>query len=280
MQSIHQNFQFSTPFLHGYRILKIPIVNGDGLPVWPEVFPSEKVQEMRETVGIRHFSAQMMLDYISDEKARLDPGALHFYDWEFDSRSGKLGEKIITGYACYWDPSIGKTRSDGSVCVLIYRDDKNRCVFIHDVKYLKTKDTDEYPLTLQCENVLNFMNFHNKKVLGIEVNGLGVGLPEIITPIIKNKNQDLKIQKIINSKRKEIKILDSIEPLLSTGKLYAHERIRNTGLLMEMMNWTPISGGHDDGLDALSGALRMQSIPIRPMGSAFKYLQAETEFKI
>jgi hypothetical protein len=82
-----QNYQ---PFLRGYTQLKIPIVGDDGMPTWPELFPISKIDEMRETVGARHFSSQMMLEYIAMERARLNPGALKFYDGEFDSRTAQI----------------------------------------------------------------------------------------------------------------------------------------------------------------------------------------------
>lgn len=281
MSIVQQNFQFSTPFLLGYKKLVIPIVDSDGNPAWPSVFPIDKIELLRQTVGLRHFSAQMMLEYINENKSRLDPGALHFYESEFDLRTAKLGDNLITGASLYWDPSMGKTKSDNSVCVIIYRDDKNKFAFIYDVKYLSVNDSDNYPLETQCMAVLNFMNLHNQKVIGIEINGLGNSLPEIITKIANNNGQEIFVRKIKNSQRKETRILDSIEPLLSTGRLYAHERLRATPLLAEMLGWSPLGGaGHDDGIDALAGALQMQSVPVRPRGNIFHPIHAKTEFKI
>jgi hypothetical protein len=237
MSIVHQNFQFSTPFLRGYKKLTIPIMDNAGKPAWPEIFPIDKIESLQETVGVRHFSAQMMLEYISEDKARLDPGALHFYEGEFDANSAKLGDNLITGAAIYWDPSMGQRKPDNSVCVLLYRDDKNRQCFIHDVKYLSVDDNDSYPMSNQYEMVLDFMNLHNHKVIGIEVNGIGNSLPEIITNIAKLRGQRVSVKKIKNTQRKETRILNSIEPLLSTGRLYAHQRVRKTPLLGEMLVW-------------------------------------------
>lgn len=281
MPSIHHNFQFSTPFLHGYKILKIPIVDSLGNPAWPQVFPLESIDNLRNTVGQRHFSAQMMLEYMDEDKARLDPGALHFYEDEFDARTAKLGDNLITGTACYWDPSSGRIKSDSSVCVLIYRDDKKRCVYLHDIKYFTVSDNDIHPLSSQCEMVLEFLQMHNQRILGLEVNGIGTALPEIITKTAQENGQGLIVRKITNHMRKETRILDSVEPLMTTGRLFVHERIRASPLLSEMLGWSPMGGsGHDDGIDALAGALRMQSTPVRAMGSLFRPIIAKTDFKI
>lgn len=281
MQSIHQNFQFSTPFLKGYKQLRISIVDADGIPAWVELFPLEKIEELREIVGLRHFSSQMMLDYVNEEKARLDPGALHFYDFEFDVRNAKLGDNLITGAAVYWDPSNAFARSDSSVCILIYRDDKNRRVFIHDVKYLMVSDNDQHPLATQCEEILNFMQIHNQKKIAIEVNGMGNALPEILRDVAKKQGQGVIVQKIINHQKKESRILDSIEPMLTTGRLYSHERIKSTPLLSEMLGWSPMAASQiDDGLDALAGVIRVQSTPVRSLSANLRPITAKTDFKV
>ncbi|MFA7188322.1 MAG: hypothetical protein WC137_02520 [Alphaproteobacteria bacterium] len=274
----------SQPFLRGYNVSRLPIIDANGVPAWPSVFPTTKIEELRNIVGPRHFSSQMMLEYIAEDKARLDPGALHFYNGDFDARTAKLGtdkDFLITGISCYWDPSSGLNNADASVCVLLYRDDKNRLAFIHDVKYLIVDDDNLHPLATQCEKVLEFMNQHGAHLIGIEVNGLGNALPEILREIAKKKNQSVVIKKIVNHTRKESRILDTIESLLSTGRLYAHDRIRTTPLISEMLGWTPVgSNGHDDGLDATSGALRMMPTPIRALGKTFRPVRAKTEFKI
>lgn len=281
MPRVYESFENSTPFLSGYKALRIPIINSNGEPAWPELFPLDKVEQMRQIVGPRHFSSQMMLEYISEDKARLDPGALHFYADRFDLRTAKLGENLITGWAAYWDPSGGRVKSDSSVCVLIYRDDKNRRVFIHDVRYLTVTDQNLHPLATQCEMVLDFMRTHHLIKIAIEVNGIGNALPEIIAETAAKRSQRVIVQKVINHTRKETRILDAIEPVLTTGRLYAHESVRTTPLLSEMLGWSPLgSMHHDDGLDALAGAMRIQATPLRPLGESVRPYTAKTDFKV
>ena len=78
---VYKNFSFSTPFLRGYRELKIPVISGDGTPAWPEMFPVSRIDEMRHAVGARYFSAQMMLEFVAPERARLDPRCAHCAYW-------------------------------------------------------------------------------------------------------------------------------------------------------------------------------------------------------
>ncbi len=222
-----------------------------------------------------------MLEFIAPDRARLDPDALKLYDDEFDPRNAKIGETLITGASVYWDPSTGRKNSDGSVCVLIYRDDKNKNIFIHDIMYLVVADDELHPLAKQCETVLDFITHHGLRRIYIETNGIGNALPEIMRNVAANRNITVNIQKVVNHKNKETRILDAIEPILTSGRLHAHRRVQSTPLIAEMLGWTPMGGvGHDDGLDATAGAICTAVIPIRPIGRAPYTFSAKTDFKI
>ncbi len=278
---LNENFQNSIPFLHGYKQLKIPIIDSAGNPAWPEMFPPEKIRELEDIVGPRHFSAQMMLEYVAEDRVHLDPGAIHFYDNDFDAYTSRIGEHSITGVSFYWDPSTGRQTCDGSVCVLVYRDDKNRNVFIHDVLYMNVSDDDMHPLANQCDCVLGFMKKHCLTRIGIEINGIGNALPEIMRNTAHQQQIQINIMPISNHTKKETRILNALEPLLSTGHLYMHEKIKQTMLPSEMLAWTPIgTKEHDDGLDAVAGAVSMMPTPSRAYTKTTRQIRANTEFKI
>ena len=278
---VYEKNVFSTPFLSGYREMKIPILDSNGNSAWPALFPNKKIAQIRETVGERHFSAQMMLEYVAPEKIRLDPGTIHFYEDEFDSRSARLGEYLISGAAIYWDPSGGRRGADNSVCAIIYRDDNNRRVFIHDIMYMVVPDEIDYPLAYQCEQVLCFVRHNHLRQITVETNGIGGALPEIMRDIINRSGGGINLRPITNSRRKEDRILDALEPLMSTGRLFAHRRITQTPFIAEMLSWSPIGGAeHDDGLDAVSGAIACPPIPLRPAFGGIARYTANTDFKI
>ena len=252
-----------------------------GNPAWPEMFPTEKIHELEKIVGPRHFSAQMMLEYIDEERIHLDPGSVLFYDEDFDFMNCRIGNNLITGISLYWDPSSGHIKSDGSVCVLIYRDDKNRTAFVHDVKYMAVDDEDIHPLASQCDKVLDFMQQYKTNRIGIEINGIGNALPEIMRRVANTRNMQINIIQISNHIKKETRILNAIEPLLTSGRLYMHSKIKQTMLLSEMLAWSPLgSTEHDDGLDAVAGALTMMPGPIRPVVGHKTTIKANTDFAI
>lgn len=282
MPMVYEKNAFSTPFLRGYKLLKIPIVNAAGTPAWPELFPLSRIDQLRETVGARHFSSQMMLECTPLERARLDPGGVKFYDAEFDTRTAHIGEFHITGMTLYWDPATGRRHRDGSACVLLYRDDKNRHIFIHDILYLTVSDDEMFPLSRQCDMVLDFMCARSLHRITLETNGLGIGVPEIMHDCATKRGANIYVNRIQNHKSKSDRILNAIEPALSTGRLHAHTRVQNTPLMAEMLGWSPIgaNGIHDDGLDAVAGAIADTPIPVRAIGTQIQTFTANTNFKI
>ena len=277
---VSKNFGFSTPFLRGYNVLKIPIIDATGASAWPELFPPARIAELRDATGPRHFASQMLLQPVAPTRARLDPGALQLYDDTFDARTAQIGAHKITGAAAYWDPSSGRRGRDGSVCVILYRDDASRCIFIHDILYMTVSDGDTHPLAHQCDCVLEFLSRYNMRRITIETNGIGNALPEIMRDAATRAGTPITITRITNNRPKVDRILDAIEPTLAAGRLYAHRKITQTPFVAEMMGWSPIGTGHDDGLDAVAGAITIAPTPVRPAGHAPRAYTANTNFNV
>jgi hypothetical protein len=261
--------------------LSIPIVDENGESAWPEVFTDDAIDALRATVGARHFSAQMMLAFLPTDRARLCPDAVQFYDRALDRRTARLGDVLITGTSLYWDPSSARRGADSSVCVLVLHDGRTKRAFVHDLRYLRVADDDLHPMASQCHAVLDFMAEYAMRHIAIEVNGLGNAMPEILRDTASRRDQAVLVQKIINNEKKERRILNAIEPLLSTGRLYMHERIKSSDLIDEMADWNPASTVNpDDGLDAVAGALRNVPIPLRPRGQTVQPIAAQTAFNV
>ncbi len=259
----------------------MPIVDDNGVPTWPELFPSDKIDELRATVGARHFASQMMLCQISPERVRLDPGAMHIYDDDFNPQNARIGDNAITGVSVYWDPSLGRVNSDGSVCVIVYRDDKSHRIFIHDVLYLITDDNDDHPMATQCNRILDFLSGHGMRRICVETNGIGNALPEILRDCARHRGFDIVVQNVVNNKRKSDRIIDALEPVLSTGRLYCASRVQSTPLFAEMIGWSPIAyTTHDDGIDAVAGAILATPNPVHPLTRAGRTFVGNTNFTI
>ena len=143
------------------------------------------------------------------------------------------------------------------------------------------EDGDDYPMAHQCDAVLNFMSRHNMRRISVETNGIGNTLPEILRDCAIRNGRDIVVTRVVNNKRKSDRIMDTLEPLLTTGRLYCATRVRSTPLLAEMMGWSPVGyGTHDDGIDAVSGAIAATAVPVCPTGRKTQIYSANTKFKI
>ena len=123
---------------------------------------------------------------------------------------------------------------------------------------------------------------HKIQRISIETNGIGIGVPEIMRDCATRRGITIYVNRIQNHKPKSERILNAIEPVLTTGRLHAHTRVRNTPLIAEMLGWTPVGapGIHDDGLDAVAGAITDTPIPVRARGATIQTFYAKTNFKI
>ena len=147
--------------------------------------------------------------------------------------------------------------------------------------YMIVADNESHPLGRQCERVLDFMAGHNMHKIWIETNGIGNALPEIMRDVAARRNIRPVIEQVVNTRNKETRILDAIEPTLATGRMHAHARVRQSPLMSEMLGWSPIgSAGHDDGLDAGAGAIAATPMPVRAIGTRVPTYQANTKFKL
>ena len=129
--------------------------------------------------------------------------------------------------------------------------------------------------------VIDFMNGRGIGRITIETNGIGIGVPEIMRDCAQRRGCKIYVNRVSHTKSKSDRILAAIEPVLSTGRLYAHTRVQKTPLLSEMIGWSPIAySGHDDGLDAVAGAIAQMPTPVHPFGKASQTFAANTNFKI
>ena len=60
-ESLYRDPKHEDAFLRSYRRLTLPIMNAAGASAWPERFPKEGIEALRQRVGALHFERQMML---------------------------------------------------------------------------------------------------------------------------------------------------------------------------------------------------------------------------
>ncbi len=65
------------------------------------------------------------------------------------------------------------------------------------------------------------------------------------------------VREFSNRRPKDTRILEAFDALLAARRLNVHDSVRKTPFITEMQEWRPGGRGHDDGLDAVAGALSL-----------------------
>lgn len=280
-------------FLEGYHCLKIPVFDADKKSAWPERFCALNLERIREQTGPNKFASQMMLEPVNIAEGRLNPDLLRWYGEELDyaSELGLLflgGRKMVSASA-FWDPSFAAARGDNSVLACVFADDAGS-MFLQRVEYIRadTAETDE--ATAQCRVVAGIAKALNLPSITVETNGIGKFLPAILRNELALARVPCSVQELSQTRPKEIRIIEAFDAVMAAGRLYVHKSVAQTPFMTEMREWTPSrTRVHDDGLDAVAGALAQQPCRLKRlygkgaqgwMKSAQAPHKARTDFKV
>jgi hypothetical protein len=258
-------------YLAGFKKLAIPLVDAEGRSAWPDRFGDAKIGELKTRVGPRSFAAQMQLEPQPPEDARLDPADLMPYDDELTLHMANAGLRLLLGdrtmisASAFWDPAFGiPGAGDRSVFAAVFLDADSHH-YLHRVAYL-THDpgggTDA--ATQLCRQVVRLAAELHLPSLTVENNGLGRFLPGLLRAEMAKARVPCTVLEKASTRSKAERILGALEPLLAARRLWAHRSVFATPLIAEMREWRPTGskGAHDDGLDAVAGAILNEKMRI------------------
>ncbi|MFQ3622074.1 MAG: phage terminase large subunit [Acetobacteraceae bacterium] len=279
------------PFLAGFRRLVIPLLDAEGRSAWPDRFSAERIEEVRRRVGPRAFASQMQLEPQPPEDARLDPADLMPYDDELTLHMANnglrmlLGGRTLVSASAFWDPAFGAPgRGDASVFAAVFTDSEGTR-YLHRIAYLTHDPSGTADAATQlCRQVVRLAGELHLPSLTVENNGLGRFLPGLLRSEMARARIPCTVVEKASTRSKADRILAAIEPLLAARRLWAHRSVFATGLVPEMREWRPTGskGAHDDGLDAVAGAIlneptrlsraapAVRDLDWRPGGGAFR----------
>ncbi|MBU8539027.1 phage terminase large subunit [Falsiroseomonas tokyonensis] len=265
-------------FLSGYRRLVLPLLDAEGRSVWPERFTEAGIASLRRRVGPLAFRRQMLLEAVTEEAARLDPGLILRYaeDTDYREANGRgvlrlMGRQMVSGGG-WWDPAFGRPGvGDASVLACTYADAEGRH-YLHRLAYLlHDPDAQDDAATQQCRAVAEIARDLLLPVLRVETNGIGKFLPGLLKREINRIGFHCSVLEATSRRAKAERILAALDPVLAARRLLAHEDVFRTRFAREMADWRPdLPGQHDDALDAVAGCLLAEPVrlpgapPLRP----------------
>ena len=280
-------------FLRGFTRFEIPILDADGECVWPEKYGSHDIEQMKIHTGPNKFASQMMLRPVNIAQGRLNPELLQAYRHDLDYTKTLdalfIGETKMVSASAFWDPAFGSNTGDRSVLAVVFTDAEGN-YYLHHVEYIKVSATDKTDdATQQCKIVAAIAKAMMLPSVAVETNGIGGFLPAILRNELVRAGALCGVKKIHSTRTKDMRITEAFDAPMAARRLFVHKSVFKTPFLMEMQEWRPYAkNGHDDGLDAVAGALALQPVRItRLYGSgAHSWMggargqKAKTEFEV
>lgn len=261
------------PFLDGFRRMVLPVWDANRVPAWPERYDTAHIERIRRRHGPAKFATQMLLQPVSVSAGRLDPDRLRHYDGEPEYREvhGRPlltldGTRLVSA-SCWWDPAFARPSEDGrtgdsSVVAAVFGGEDGR-LFLHRVVYL-TVDPDDgaTEAAQQCRQVVELVRALHLPGVHVETNGLGTFLPGLLRQSFGKARLAAAVIGVSSRTPKDKRIVEAFDAPLADGRIHAHRSVWDTPFVREMREWRP--GGrarvHDDGLDAVAGAIACEPL--------------------
>ena len=217
-----------------------PLGREVGEALWPARYDRERLEKMKQARSAYWWNA------LFQQRPTQHEGS----EWPDDYFENVLTEHwphAFDDFVAFLDPSKGKTdRSDYSALVGLG---------IHGGKIWVDADIQRRPVPKMVSDAFWFCHGRNVSAFGIESNSF----QELLAPEIDRVSRELKvpplpIQLVENTVNKEVRI-NRLGPYLSRHQIKIRD---NPGgrLLLRQLKEHPI-GDHDDGPDAMEGALRV-----------------------
>lgn len=215
----------------------------DQRPLWPALWPAERLEKKRRQMGTVDFNAEMM-NLTGAEGSPFPEEWFRYYE------SLELNGKALA-IASFCDPSAKNGEANDFKAIITVGLDRNEMIFycLHawirhsspgEMFAAAYRQHDEYPGSV-----------------GIEENMLQDFLHEAIQNYAKGVKRYLPWYPVTHSTNKEARIIGTLSYLVEYGKLRFIKHHSDQDTLVEQLIYILNKNVHDDGPDALEGAVSM-----------------------
>lgn len=209
--------------------------------LWPTKESYYNLMVQRIADGPAAFSSEKQNEPLSDDERRFHPDWIHYYD---DSEI--LGKDL---YTVGWvDPSMGKARGDYSAIVALGMDSNG-------IVYCLAADLQKrHPDLIASDTLAHHLTFRFKE-FGVEINQFQEFFKDTLQTKAEEEKVDIPITGIRQHSDKTLRI-QSLQPDIKNGRLRFKRHDPGQMKLIEQLVNFP-SADHDDGPDALEGAMSL-----------------------
>lgn len=235
------------PYCHFVRRI-YRAIQEDGTSLWETRHPIRKLQLQKQLMGTVAFNREKMNEPVH-EAGMFRQEWVHYYHPD----CLKDRELIVTGF---FDPSLESGASaDYKACVTVGLDVREMVFYVMDAFIKKTS------LEAVLNTIFNRHQEYQYQLFGVEDNLFQRLLLKEFERLGQERGQILPLKGVTNRVAKETRVA-GLSPLLERGKIRFIRGHSDQELLIEQLLYFPSTSIHDDGPDALEGAIRLaQSMP-------------------
>ncbi len=223
-------------------------ITHSGESLWPDKFPLEVLEEQKTMMGTVAFNQEKM-NYPEEEDSYFLSEWFKYYTVE--DLVDKDGNPKPLIKVAWFDPSIetGATHDYKSIVSVGYSIEEAKYYVLDAyIKRSTLENTIQAALTLH--RLLGYL------VFGVESNLFQRLLLKEFEDAAREAGVTIPIRGEVNYLAKETRIA-GLSPLVERGQILFRAKHSDQELLMEQLLYFPSKSFHDDGPDALAGAVRM-----------------------
>jgi predicted phage terminase large subunit-like protein len=228
-------------------------------PLWPAAWPMERLVKKRRNMGSVAFSAEMMNLTGADESPFKEDWLLYYDRIEVDIPKLSV--------ATFVDPSSRSGEANDFKAIVTVGLERDKMLFRVLHAWIRHASPGEM-FAAAYRQVEQY-----KGRIGIEENMLKDFLHEAIHSYARECGRYLPWEPIHHSSNKEARIIGTLSYLVEHGKLLFEKNQSDQALLIEQLIYILNANVHDDGPDALEGAVSMLQ------GASGKPMEYESLFK-
>jgi predicted phage terminase large subunit-like protein len=222
-----------------------PLGRQPGEALWPEFYPTEKLEKTRSAQTIYYWRSLYQQDPIAEGGLESPESFFGPHIW-FDERPGSHLCRVVA-----LDPSKGRDSKHGdysAFVMLAWGPD--------DMLYVDA-DLDRRHTSIITETALDIQLQFRPDFFGVETNQFQELLAEDMIRRAEERGIELPVDTVENMVPKVVRIR-RLTPLLSQRRLRFKAGSKGAKLLVEQLRDFPC-GEHEDGADALEVAIRLAS---------------------
>ncbi len=215
----------------------------DGSSLWEARHPADKLKQQKQMMGTVAFNREKLNEPAPD-KGLFREEWIHYY------HPDSLKDKSLTVVG-FFDPSLESGAAADFKASLTVGWDRGEMVF-----YVLDAFIQKVSLEQTLRAIFNRHQQYDYQLFGVEDNLFQRLLLKEFDVVGKERGQILPVKGVTQRLAKETRVA-SLSPLLERGKIRFIRGHSDQELLVEQLLYFPSRTVHDDGPDALEGAIRL-----------------------